>query len=122
MCSFLNSLTTELILLPFVPTQVPTGSILSSYDSTATFALTPGSLVIPLIVIKPSNTSGISISNTFSKNLLEVLDNKITMLLFLISTAEIIDLTESPFLKKSEGICSDLGNINSVPSSSKIIT
>ena len=94
--SFPNSLTIPWIRDPFIPTQAPTGSILSSYESTETFAFSPGTLTTFFMDIKPSNTSGISCSNNFSKNLGEVLERMIEGLLPLSSTDSIIPLTESP--------------------------
>jgi len=75
MFSFFNSLTIPWMRDPFIPTQAPTGSILSSYDSTAIFALSPGTLTIFFIVIKPSKTSGTSDSNKRSRKIGDVRDN-----------------------------------------------
>ena len=96
--SFPSSLTIPCILEPFIPTQAPTGSILSSYESTDTFAFSPGILTTFLILINPSKTSGISCSKSFSKNFGEVLDIIIEGLVPLSSTDSIIPRTESPFL------------------------
>ena len=98
MFSFPSSLTIPWILDPFIPTQAPTGSILSSYESTATFAFSPGILTTFLTEIRPSNTSGISCSKSFSKNFGEVLEKIIDGLLPFSSTDSITPLTESPFL------------------------
>ena len=81
-----------------MPTHAPTGSILSSYESTATFAFSPGTLTTFFIDIKPSKTSGISCSNNFSKNFGEVLDIIIVGFVPFSSTDSIIPLIESPFL------------------------
>ncbi len=70
------------------------------------------------IVINPSNTSGTSCSNNLSRNKEEVRDKMIRGFPFTISTRKTTARTVSPFLKKSEGICSFLGRINSLPSSS----
>ncbi len=83
--------------LPFIPTQAPTGSILSSKDSTATFALSPGSRTILRTVIRPSAISGTSISNSLVRNDGDVRDKIITGLLFLKSTLSITALTGWPF-------------------------
>ena len=98
--SFRSSRTIPWILEPFIPTHAPTGSILSSYESTATFAFSPGILTAFLIVINPSKTSGISCSNSFSKKRGEVLENIILGLFPLNSTFSITPLTLSPFLKR----------------------
>ena len=74
MFSFPSSLTIECILEPFIPTQAPTGSILSSKDSTATFAFSPGIRFTFFITIIPSDTSGISNSNNLLKNSGETLE------------------------------------------------
>ena len=50
----LSSLTTICTLEPFIPTHVPTASMLSSVVATATFDLSPGSLAIAMILINPS--------------------------------------------------------------------
>ena len=93
-----NSLTIPCILEPFIPTHAPTGSILSSYESTETFAFSPGILTAFLIVINPSKTSGISCSNNFSRKTGEVLEKIILGLFPLNSTDSITPLTLSPFL------------------------
>jgi hypothetical protein len=76
-----------------MPTQAPTGSILSSKDSTDTFAFSPGILTAFLMVIKPSKTSGISCSNNFSKKIGEVLERTIRGLFPLNSTLSMMPLT-----------------------------
>ena len=70
------------------------------------------------MVIKPSKISGTSVSNKRSKNTGEVRDTIIEGVPFFISTLETTALTVSPFLKKSDGICSVFGNNSSFPSSS----
>ncbi|MCY1369120.1 hypothetical protein D9M69_561400 [compost metagenome] len=72
MFSFSSSRTIEWIRDPFIPTHAPTGSIRSSNDSTATLALSPGSLTIFRIEIIPSWISGISSSNNLSRKTGEV--------------------------------------------------
>jgi hypothetical protein len=87
-----------------MPTQAPTGSILSSKDSTDTFAFSPGILLTFFTTIIPSATSGISNSNNLDKNSGETLEIITSGLPPLILTSFITALTVSPFLKKSDGI------------------
>jgi hypothetical protein len=63
-----SSLTIACILLPLIPTQAPTASILLSDENTMTLLLSPGILETPLISIMPSSISGISISNSLFRN------------------------------------------------------
>ena len=53
------------ILIPFGPTQEPTGSISGFFEYTATLLLLPGSLDTAFTSINPSYISGISSSNSF---------------------------------------------------------
>jgi len=65
------------ILIPFLPTKLPTGSIFSSFDQTATFVLLPASLAIPFISTIPSIISGTSNSNSFLTKFGSFLDKTI---------------------------------------------
>ena len=84
----------------------------------ATLARSPGSRTIFLMVIRPSKTSGTSISNSFSRKRGEVRDRMMLGVPFTISTRSTTARTESPFLKKSAEICSAFGRMSSLPSSS----
>ena len=79
-------------------------TILSSKDSTETFAFSPGTLLTFLTTIIPSATSGISNSNNLDKNSGETRDIITSGFPPLIFTSFITALTVSPFLKKSDGI------------------
>ena len=68
------------------------------------------------MVINPSYTSGTSFSKSLSKKTGEVRDKITFGFPLIMSTRWTIDLTESPFLKRSFEICSPLGSINSLPS------
>ncbi len=75
MFSLRSSRTIPMIREPLTPMQAPIGSILSSYDSTATLARSPGTRTTFLIVIRPSYISGTSCSNSFSRNSFDVLES-----------------------------------------------
>ena len=64
----LSSLETAWTLEPRIPTQAPTASILLSSDCTAIFALNPGSLEAPTILIRFCVISGTSNLNSSIKN------------------------------------------------------
>ena len=96
MFSFRNSRTIPCIRDPFTPTQAPTGSIRSSYDSTATLALSPGMRAIFFTKIKPSLISGTSSSKSLSRNTGEMRERIILGLLFLFSTMATTARTVSP--------------------------
>ena len=119
--SFLSSRTIPWIRTPFIPTHAPTGSIRSSYDSTATLALSPGIRTVFLIVISPSKISGTSCSIRHSKKRGDVRDSMICGVAFPISTRSTTARIDSPFRRKSLGICSLLGSTSSFPSSSSSI-
>ena len=93
------------ILIPFWPTQEPTGSIFSFGEYTA--ILLPGSLDTLFISITPSYISGISNSNNFLTNSGDVLETITCGAPFIpLSTSNIYALILSLTLYFSVGTCS----------------
>ena len=118
-----SSLTIPCILFPFCPTQAPTGSIFSlSRASTAILAFSPGIRTTFLNKMVLSEISGISRSNSRSKNFGDTRDTLMSGLLPLKSMDSTTALTVSPFLKNSSPIWFFLSRISSFPSSSRMIT
>ena len=96
-----------------MPTQVPIGSILLSFEYTAIFDLEPGSRAADLIDKIPSSISGTSFSKSLIKKLGEflVINNCEPLLVF--STPLTNAFILSPTLRFSLGIIWSLGRNDS---------